>query len=233
METINQQAEAIRGDVSAHTISPQESNNAAGYKQLDADEISANPSKSTEMNINSIKFGTLYEYSKLIDEGFEFARIKVNREIDPKNVNKKKVSMRGFKGAIMPFLVAKASDALDSNLTVVLDDGTEVTRDTVGLDKILVLLDGQHRRTALEKLYKEGETSISAYVMLPLMSPGTRIESVLQEVNTAVNPWDGIDWLTSLAVNAKEHGLSVESIEFVKELSGESGISDSASALWG
>lgn len=178
-----------------------------------------------------IEAGKLYEYSQLVKDDFQFARLKVNREIDNAHVTKKKESMKEMGGTIMPLLVIPALNAISQNLTVLMDDGTVVTAETKNLDKIYVILDGQHRYDALKRLLSEGETSLSCYIMLPLVT-STNIVRLLQEANTSVNPWDGIDWLTSLNVTAQGLGVSIGASEFVKELSTGADMSDSAAWLW-
>lgn len=183
------------------------------------------------MKTINIEKGSLYDYRELLEDGYKFARLEVNRELDSKHVNKMKDSMETLNGAIMPFIVITAKEALEQSWKVILDDGTVVTTKSGDIDKILVIIEGQHRSEALKRLYAEGKKTISASIMLPLVETKD-IVKLLQEVNTSVTPWDGIDWLTSLHAIAKEKNIPMEATALVKELSADSNISDSSAWLW-
>lgn len=172
----------------------------------------------------------IYALELLLSYNFRFARIRVNRDIDRSVVRKKILSIKAAKGIISPFLVITALECIKAGIEVVDYDGNVITKDTPDLDKILVLVDGQHRWEAIKELLEKGE-SFEAYFILPL-TDGYDLMTLLKEANTAVNPWDGIDWLTMVIQTAKVHGLDTTKLEWLKLLANTDNISDSAASLF-
>ena len=180
-----------------------------------------------------LTWGMICTISGLLETGYTFGRIKINRDIDAKQVKKKIVSILACKGIISPFLVVPAIVCLKAGLELEDENGNPITEDTPNLDLILIVIDGQHRMEALrqlnKKLKKEGKTEYEGYVYLPLISEYD-VPTLLREANSATNPWDGMDWVTQLLATAKEKGISTEKLEWVKEKA-KTG-SDSAAWSW-
>ena len=151
--------------------------------------------------------GMIFTLSTLLGMRYSFGRIKINRDIDAKQVKKKIASILACKGVISPFLVVPAAVCLKAGLELEDSDGNPITEDTPDLDLILIVIDGQHRMEALKqlnkKLRKEGKTEYEGYVYLPLIDD-YNVPTVLREANSATNPWDGMDWVTQLLATAKE-----------------------------
>lgn len=169
----------------------------------------------------------------LLETGYTFGRIKINRDIDAKQVKKKIASILACKGIISPFLVVPAIVCLKTGLELEDENGNPITEDTPNLDLILIVIDGQHRMEALrqlnKKLKKEGKTEYEGYVYLPLISEYD-VPTLLREANSATNPWDGMDWVTQLLATAKEKGIATEKLEWVKDKAKKG--SDSAAWAW-
>lgn len=72
--------------------------------------------------------GQIIALTTLLPHQFRFARIKVNRDIDPQVVNKKIVSIRAAKEIITPFLILTAHNALRQAMDVVDEQGNIVTK---------------------------------------------------------------------------------------------------------
>ena len=180
-----------------------------------------------------LTWGMICTISGLLETGYTFGRIKINRDIDAKQVKKKIASILACKGIISPFLVVPAIVCLKAGLELEDENGNPITEDTPNLDLILIVIDGQHRMEALrqlnKKLKKEGKTEYEGYVYLPLISEYD-VPTLLREANSATNPWDGMDWVTQLLATAKEKGISTEKLEWVKEKA-KTG-SDSAAWSW-
>ena len=174
--------------------------------------------------------GHTYTLTFMLEYEYGFARIKVNRDIDKKVVEKKKDSIRAAKGIITPFLVISAKECIDAGIEVVDYDGNTITKDTPNLEQILVIVDGQHRWEAIKALAKKGEY-YEAYFILPLTCDYD-LMTILKEINTSVNPWDGIDWLTMAIQTAKDKGLETSKLEWLKRLANTEYISDSAASLF-
>lgn len=174
--------------------------------------------------------GQIIALTTLLTHQFRFARIKVNRDIDPKVVNKKIASIRAAKGIITPFLILTAHECIEAGIDVVDEHGNIVTKNTPDLDKILVIIDGQHRWNAIKKLRESGEM-YEGYFFLPL-TDNYDLMTLLKEANTSVNPWDGIDWLTMAIQRAQVKGLDTTKLEWLKGLANTDNISDTAASLY-
>lgn len=177
--------------------------------------------------------GMNYALSVLLGMGYSFGRIRINRDIDQKQVKKKITSILTCNGTISPFLVVPAIVCLKAGLELEDSDGNSITEETPDLDFILIVIDGQHRMEALrqlnKKLRKEGKAEYEGYVYLPLINDYD-VPTLLREANSATTPWDGMDWLTQLLATAQEKGIFTEKLEWVKEKA-KSG-SDSAAWSW-
>lgn len=177
--------------------------------------------------------GKIFAISVLLKMGYVFGRIVINRDIDKKQVYKKIVSIQKCGGVIAPFLVVPASVCIENDIEIVDDKGTTITIDTPNLDKILIIIDGQHRKIALEvlneKIRKKGEAEYEGYCNLPLIDDYDVI-TLLREANIAITPWRGIDWLTQLLSLAKDKNISTNKLEWVKDKAKYG--SDSAAWSW-
>ena len=219
----------------------------AGASAGDAQQTNSeeNKDEAPEAVPMKLTWEMIYSLSVLLGMGYTFGRIKINRDIDAKQVKKKIASILVIffiqkkckypfnSGIISPFLVVPAIVCLKAGLELEDENGNPITEDTPNLDLILIVIDGQHRMEALrqlnKKLKKEGKTEYEGYVYLPLISEYD-VPTLLREANSATNPWDGMDWVTQLLATAKEKGISTEKLEWVKEKA-KTG-SDSAAWSW-
>ncbi len=181
----------------------------AGASAGDAQQTNSeeNKDEAPEAVPMKLTWEMIYSLSVLLGMGYTFGRIKINRDIDAKQVKKKIASILACKGIISPFLVVPAIVCLKAGLELEDENGNPITEDTPNLDLILIVIDGQHRMEALrqlnKKLKKEGKTEYEGYVYLPLISEYD-VPTLLREANSATNPWDGMDWVTQLLATAKE-----------------------------
>ncbi len=177
--------------------------------------------------------GEIFTLSVLLGMGYSFGRIKINRDIDQKQVKKKISSIQACNGIISPFLDVPAIVCLKAGLELEDNSGNPITEDTPNLDLILIVIDGQHRMEALrqlnKKLRKEGKAEYEGYAYLPLIN-NYDVPTLLREANSATNPWDGMDWVTQLLATAQEKGISTEKLKWVKEKAKNG--SDSAAWAW-
>lgn len=180
-----------------------------------------------------LKKGQIYAISVLLKAKYSFGRIKINRDIDKRQVSKKIASIKQCGGIITPFLVVPASVCIENNIEIEDDKGSTIAKDTPDLNKILIVIDGQHRKTALEMLNekrrKNGESEYDGYCYLPLID-GCDVVTLLREANIATSPWGGLDWVTQLLSLAKDRGISTDKLEWVKEKAKYG--SDSAAWSW-
>ena len=150
----------------------------------------------------------LYSLQDLLKQGYTIAYLKINRKCKESALKSKMKSLEVTNGAISPGLVVTAEYCLKSGLACVTVDGGEITEETEGLDKIIVIVDGQHRLIATrmlnEKVSKEkpSKAPYDFFVYLPLHDD-VPVQDMLKESNVATNPWKGSDFLTTLILEAK------------------------------
>lgn len=177
--------------------------------------------------------GKIFAISVLLRMNFAFGRIVINRDVDKRQVSKKIASILKCRGIITPFLVVPASVCIESDIKIEDDNGNHITKKTSNLDRILIIIDGQHRKTALEELNakrrKKNEPEYEGYCYLPLIDDYD-VVTLLREANIATSPWGGIDWLTQLLSLAKDKDISTDKLEWVKDKAKDG--SDSAAWSW-
>lgn len=175
----------------------------------------------------------IYAISFLQGMGYVFGRIVINRDIDKRQVSKKIASIQKCGGIIAPLLVVPAFVCIEKGIEIVDDKGNTITKDAPNLNKILIIIEGQHRKTALEvlneKRRKTGEAEYEGYCHLPLID-NYDVVTLLREANIATAPWGGIDWLTQLLSLAKDKDISTDKLEWVKDKARYG--SDSAAWSW-
>lgn len=145
---------------------------------------------------DTLKRGVLYKIYDLQQQGGHFARLKVNRELDPKQVKKMKESIKSIGGIVMPLTVLPARQ-ISSEFEIVDEEGKDVDAENEDINNMLVIIDGQHRFKAYSELCKEGATTFHGYVMLPLIE-SKQIDTLLSEINTSVTPlgWNRLDYFS-------------------------------------
>ncbi|KAA5231589.1 hypothetical protein F2Z21_10580, partial [Bacteroides finegoldii] len=70
--------------------------------------------------------GMIFTLSTLLGMRYSFGRIKINRDIDAKQVKKKIASILACKGIISPFLVVPAAVCLKAGLELEESDGNPI-----------------------------------------------------------------------------------------------------------
>ena len=173
----------------------------------------------------------IYSSSELKTMGFQFAKLAINRQVLPAVLKAKIKSIRAAYGIICPCLIMTGRKCLEDGLTVLRSDGTDVTTTDADLNHILVIIDGQHRHDAIEKLnqeLKKGENPYECFYYLP-MNPNPHIVDLLREVNVCTKPWKGGDFLTNLILTAPQE-VDTEMLLWVQARYGSCG--DVASWLW-
>ncbi len=180
-------------------------------------------------SVELLKKGQLYSNSQLVAKKIIFGRVNINRDVIEKEVKKKIKSIVEANGVITPFLIVPAKICLENGLDICDYEGNVITNDTPNLEQIHIILDGQHRHEAVLRLKKEGK-NFEAYYMLPLND--CQLITLLKEANTAVNPWNGIDWLTMGIETAKNHNIDTKRMVWYKDLANTTDISNSAASIY-
>lgn len=181
---------------------------------------------------NGLDRKMIYTMSTLIELGYQFADLEVNRAVDENAKKKKKASIKASNGVISPCLVVMAKDCLKAELEVNLKDGLKVTSSTLRLDYILVTIDGKHREAAIQELnekLKEGEQKYENYYYFP-QNANADITTMLRECNVATHPWKGSDYLTNLLLLCSDKGVDLSVLHWVKKRQVD--CSDTAAWLW-
>ena len=172
----------------------------------------------------------IYALSILLGAGYEIGLLGINRKVNKNALAKKIQSIKTSKGLISPVLVVTAKKCIELGLEVYVK-GKKVNADAPNLDKILVIIDGQHRIQAINAINnkrKEGEELLDAYVYLPL-NENIDIKTLLRETNVATQPWKGGDYLVSILMSDDEN-INKDMISWVHTISDKCG--DTAAWLW-
>lgn len=173
----------------------------------------------------------IYALSILLGAGYEIGLLGINRKVNKNALAKKIQSIKTSKGLISPVLVVTAKRCIELGLEVYVK-GKKVNADAPNLDKILVIIDGQHRIKAINEINnkrkKDGEELLEAYVYLPL-NDTIDIRTLLRETNVATQPWKGGDYLVSILMSDNEN-IDTNMINWVHTISDKCG--DTAAWLW-
>lgn len=173
----------------------------------------------------------IYSMTKLKALGFKYGKLKINRSIKDRALAAKKKSIEITNGLISPCLVVSARQCKKEGLGFCsFDDDKEFDEKVENIDKILIIVDGQHRFEAIKKLNekKAPERGYECYFYLPLNQNAKTIP-ILRESNVATAPWKGGDYLTNLLLTAPR-GIDMTMLIWVKERFKDCG--DTASWLW-
>ena len=175
----------------------------------------------------------IYKQSDLESKGYIFGKLGMNRSISDTAVKAKMKSIVVANGVIHPCLICTALECLNQGHSVIRPDNSEVAKSDPDVNKILVIIDGQHRVEAVKRLNKmqkdeEKKEKYECYFNLPL-NDKLIIVDILREANVATKPWKGGDFLTYLVLNAPEE-VDTEMLKWVQARYGTCG--DVASWLW-
>lgn len=179
--------------------------------------------------MTSLSKFTIYSESDLRFKGYRFATLRTNRIPKKSALNKKKKSISKF-GVVSPCMIVEARKCLNEGLEVIDEDGRQVTLETPGVDKILVIIDGGHRFVSVNELNQkriEGDR-IECYFTLPL-NDGIPIYELLRQSNIVTAPWDGQAYLSSL-IMAKGDAAKNKMLVWVEKMSHDGG--DTAAWQW-
>lgn len=154
---------------------------------------------------NRLTIGDIVALSFLINRGYSFGKLKINRARNQAALKKKIASIKSY-GVISPCLVVTARDCLEADLEIIWFDGKTITWDTPNLDRILIVIDGEHRHVAVQQInssLKSGEEKKECYYYLPIVNTVPILE-LLRQSNVVTRPWGGSDFLTSLIMSNEE-----------------------------
>jgi hypothetical protein len=204
------------------------------YSDFDFDSESFKEKNAEEVeDIKNFKLDRkkIYTLSILLGLGYEVGLLGINRKINKNALAKKVQSIKTSKGLISPVLVVTAKKCIEHGLEVYVK-GKKVNADASNLEKILVIIDGQHRIQAINtinnKQKKDGNELYDAYVYLPL-NEDIDIKTLLRETNVATQPWKGGDYLVSILMSDDEN-INKDMISWVYTISDKCG--DTAAWLW-
>lgn len=150
--------------------------------------------------------------------GKKVAFVKGNRAISKKNLSQKIASIKES-GQLMPVIVVEGKAVSDEGLVLV--DFT--TNEEVASNEVtnyIVIIEGQHRYTAITMLKQEDIAKGTNYapadimVMYALNPKGKSVKKLISELNRTSIIWDGKDYVTGAALCNPTNEL----LEFAKEL---------------
>lgn len=150
--------------------------------------------------------------------GKKVAFVKGNRAISKKNLSQKIASIKES-GQLMPVIVVEGKAVSDEGLVLV----DCVTNEEVASNEVtnyIVIIEGQHRYTAITMLQQEDITKGTNYapadimVMYALNPKGKSVKKLISELNRTSIIGDGKDYVTGAALCNPTNEL----LEFAKEL---------------
>lgn len=121
--------------------------------------------------------------------GKKVAFIKGNRQVQEKNVNAKRASLKE-NGQIIPAVIVDGEEVQSVDLEIVdAETGKPVAPEDH--DKYVVILDGQHRYTAY---IQNGDKNKGEFYFMYPLNEGITLQKILSEANIATKMWDGKDF---------------------------------------
>lgn len=121
--------------------------------------------------------------------GKKIAFIKGNRQVQEKNVNSKRASLKE-NGQIIPAVIVDGEEVQSVDLEIVdAETGKPVTLEDH--EKYVVILDGQHRYTAY---IQNGDKNKGEFYFMYPLNEGITLQKILSEANIATKMWDGKDF---------------------------------------
>lgn len=130
----------------------------------------------------------------------------VNRQINRSIVNSKKKSIEEF-GLLAPITVVDAKDVIEKGITVYDANNPTDVIDADNAENYLVILDGQHRYTAIKELNKK-DKYYDIWLMYPL-NREVAISTLIMEINTTAINWKNDNYISVLAkLRSEDKGLA-------------------------
>lgn len=164
---------------------------------------------------------TIYSNEQLTAMGIMLGYLDMNRDVDDGAVKKKIKSIKKVKGVISPTLVVSARKCLQEGLEIHFADGTPITWETPDLDKIYIIVDGQHREEATKQIRESAEETekYSNYYQIPLVEEANIVVSdLLREANVATFAWKDRQYLSNLlAIKQGKVDFSLDLLKAVEE----------------
>ena len=130
-----------------------------------------------------------YDLKKLLSAAIILLTYAGNRKVDEKHVNRLILALKqeGKKRFSEPITVCSAKVALMLDTKLNDDDGNEITLDNLDIDRMFVVLDGQHRRAAVEGSGFEYEADVV------IISTPEDIDAYVRVINAYDSNWTMID----------------------------------------
>lgn len=130
----------------------------------------------------------------------------VNRQINRSIVNSKKKSIEEF-GLLAPITVVDAKDVIEKGITVYDANNPTDVIDADNAENYLVILDGQHRYTAIKELNKK-DKYYDIWLMYPL-NREVAVSTLIMEINTTAINWKNDNYISVLAkLRSEDKGLA-------------------------
>ena len=130
----------------------------------------------------------------------------VNRQINRSIVNSKKKSIEEF-GLLAPITVVDAKDVIEKDITVYDANNPTDVIDADNAENYLVILDGQHRYTAIKELNKK-DKYYDIWLMYPL-NREVAVSTLIMEINTTAINWKNDNYISVLAkLRSEDKGLA-------------------------
>jgi len=165
--------------------------------------------------------------SELLKSGKKIARLVGNRDLNPKVVKTKKVSLKE-NGLLIPAVIVDAIDAIEQGLEIVdFETGEAITKDNAS--DYVVLVDANNRYKAHLELKEEDEEYTGEFYAIYPLDPNMKIVYMLTEINITTSTYKGSDYVKAAALAMKDEPLNL--LNGIDKLTSR-GFSLESASLW-
>ncbi len=184
---------AVQGDenTSAEQDSKAQAEKAEKLKLIEIEDQQVRDNLKARLSENGVEAQVVlkYDLKKLLAAAIILVSYAANRKVDEKHVNRliHALKQEGKKRFSEPITVCSAKVALMLGTKLNDDKGNEITLDHPDIDRMFVVLDGQHRRAAVEGSNFEYEADVL------IISTPEDINEYVRVINAYDSNWDMID----------------------------------------
>lgn len=130
----------------------------------------------------------IFTYAEAVAEGYSFAFVNGNRNLSAKNVTAKVKTLKEYKFNLVPIMVVEGSKAVDEGCVLVDPETGEDLKLESGYEKILAILDGQHRFSA------GSQAGVKDNLRFFISYSDARVIDQLATTNIEASKWNGADF---------------------------------------
>lgn len=156
---------------------------------------------------NLVYSNRIFTYREATSEGFTFVFIDGNRSLSAKNVTAKVATLKEFGTNLMPIMVVDAAKAIEEGCTLV--NPSTKAKVLSGYEKMLAILDGQHRFSAAK------DAGVLENLHFFMSYSNAKAIDQLATCNSESKIWNGADYAHCAATYQPDNKVA----NFISDLS--------------